>query len=171
MAIGCPAAAKFGLLGLWPNPMHYKGLGKDAFQMLDHVWINFCLSFKLCCYILLFPSPVFFSAEEVDTFLFTLGITGASSVGWCISLAGHAFTRCRLGQDLCDVGIGKSEVNSDTRIQRYDILWIVIYDIRINMWYINKNQEKQTGANMSKMWGNLSPFRLQCAAPTPVCSL
>ena len=73
----------------------------------------------------LYPSPEYFfiSRNTHISFHSDLGITGASSVGWCISLAGHAFTRCRLGQDLCDVGIRKSEVNTETRNPRCDILW------------------------------------------------
>ena len=78
MATGCPAATKFGLLGLWPNPMHYKGLGKDAFQILNYVWIDFCLSFnwsRFLRYLTLFgyiPLQNIFSSVEIHTFPFTL---------------------------------------------------------------------------------------------------
>ena len=131
MATGCPAATKFGLLGLWPNPMHYKGLGKDTFQILNLCfnWFLFIIQLislpQISHAIWLYPSPEYFfiSRNTHISFHSDLGITGASSVGWCISLAGHAFTRCRLGQDLCDVGIRKSEVNTETRNPRCDILW------------------------------------------------
>ena len=161
----------------------------------------------------LYPSPEYFfiSRNTHISFHSDLGITGASSVGWCISLAGMHSLDADLARTFVMLASEKAKWTRRQEIQdviycervvlicfnacvqnisewgktkRHGMTFDVAFtsgeskrsDLGVTLsvpcrWYINKNQKEQTWTNMSNMWVNVSPFRSQCAALTPVCSL